>query len=65
MQMQQLLRRRSGFVLYRHALWNTPRPLFCGRGQAARWLPLFRNQHDARVRVRRNLPTFYFLIIVK
>jgi hypothetical protein len=39
-----------------------PRPLFGGRGQAARWLPLFCNQRDARVRVLRNSPTFYFRI---
>jgi hypothetical protein len=46
-------------------LWNAPRPLCCGRGQAARWLPVFCNQHDARVRVLRNSTTFYFRIRVK
>jgi hypothetical protein len=34
----------------------------CGRGQAARWLLFFRNQHDARVRALSNWPNFYFRI---
>jgi hypothetical protein len=65
MQMQQLPRYGSRYVLYRRAPWNAPRPLFCGRGRAARWLLLFRNQRDARVRVLRNSPTFYFRIRVE
>jgi hypothetical protein len=56
MQMRQLPRCCSRFVLYRRTSWNVPRPLFSGRGQAARWLPLLRNQRDARVRVLRNSP---------
>jgi hypothetical protein len=60
--MQQLLRCASRFVLSRRALWSVPRPFFYGRGQAARWLLLFCNQRDARARVPRNSPIFYFRI---
>jgi hypothetical protein len=62
MQMQQLPRCGSRFVLYSAPFGMPLARSFAGEGKRARWLPLFCNQRDARVRVLCNSPTFYFRV---